>query len=84
MKIAFIDDRTRILVAVACISVSVAVLVMAAIGWYYDNKVRTIREAHRAEMSSMRRDFNKQLKRKDDAIEWLKKIDSTIANNCKG
>lgn len=40
MKFAFIDDRTRILVAVACIAVSVAVLVMAAIGWYYDSKVR--------------------------------------------
>jgi len=84
MKLALLDDRTRILVAVACIAVSVAVLVMAAIGWYHYNKVRTIREAHRAEMSSMRRDFKKELKRRDDAIEWLKKIDSTIANSCKG
>ena len=57
MKLALLDDRTRTLVAVACIAVSVAVLVMAAIGWYHDNKVRTIREAHRAEMSSMRRDY---------------------------
>ena len=84
MKLAFIDDRTRILVAVACIAVSVAVLVMAAIGWDYDSKVKTIRDSHRAEVTSMRRDFKKELKRRDDAIEWLKKIDSTIANSCKG
>ena len=79
-----LNDKNRILIAVACIAVSVAVLVMALIGWYYDNKVKTIRESHRAEVASMRRDFNKQLKRKDDGIEWLKKIDQTIANNCKG
>ena len=79
-----LNDKNRILIAVACIAVSVAVLVMALIGWYYDNKVKTIREAHRVEMSSMRRDFKKELKRRDDAIEWLKKIDSTIANSCKG
>lgn len=84
MKLAFIDDRTRILVAVAFISVSVAILVMAAIGWYYDNKVKTIRESHRAEVASMRRDFKKELKKRDDSIDWLKKIDSTIANSCKG
>ena len=79
-----LNDKNRILIAVACIAVSVAVLVMALIGWYHDNKVKTIRESHRAEVVSMRRDFNKQLKRKDDGIEWLKKIDQTIANNCKG
>lgn len=84
MKLAFIDDRTRILIAVACIAVSVAIFVMAAIGWYYDNKVKMIRDAHRAEVASMRRDFKKELKRRDDAIDWLKKIDSTIANSCKG
>lgn len=79
-----LNDKNRILIAVACIAVSVAVLVMALIGWYYDNKVKTIRESHRAEVASMRRDFKKELKRRDDAIEWLKKIDSTIANSCKG
>ena len=78
-----LNDKNRILIAVACIAVSVAVLVMALIGWYYDNKVKTIRESHRAEVASMRRDFKKELKRRDDAIEWLKKIDSTIANSCK-
>ena len=38
-----LNDKNRILIAVACIAVSVAVLVMALIGWYYDNKVKTIR-----------------------------------------
>lgn len=78
-----LNDKNRILIAVACIAVSVAVLVMALIGWYYDNKVKTIRESHRAEVASMRRDFNKQLKKRDDAIELLKKIDAKIETICK-
>lgn len=78
-----LNYKNRILIAVACIAVSVAVLVMASIGWYYDNKVKTIRDLHRSEVVSMRRDFNKQLKRRDDAIELLKKIDAKIETICK-
>lgn len=78
-----LNDKNRILIAVACIAVSVAVLVMASIGWYYDNKVKEIRESHRIEISSMRRDFNKQLKKRDDAIDLLKKIEMEIETMCK-
>lgn len=70
--------RMRILVAVACIAVSVAVLVMGAIGWHYDSKIKAIRDQHRDEVSSMRRAYKKELKERDSIIEWLKKIDQKI------
>ena len=70
--------RMRILVAVACIAVSVAVLVMGAIGWHYDSKIKAIRDQHRDEVASMRRAYKKELKERDSIIEWLKKIDQKI------
>lgn len=70
--------RMRILIAVACIAVSVAVLVMGAIGWHYDSKIKAIRDQHRDEVSSMRRAYKKELKERDSIIEWLKKIDQKI------
>lgn len=73
--------RMRILVAVACIAVSVAVLVMGAIGWHYDSKIKSIRDQHRDEVSSMRRAHKKELKERDSIIDWLKKIDQKFLRN---
>lgn len=75
--------RMRILVAVACIAVSVAVLVMGAIGWHYDSKIKAIRDQHRDEVASMRRAYKKELKERDSIIEWLKKIDQKIDSKSK-
>lgn len=78
-----LSDRHRILIAVAVIAASVAAIALSAIGWSYDQKVTAMRSAHRDEVSSIRRDFRKELKKRDEAIDLLKKIDQSIATNCK-
>lgn len=83
MKPVFINDRTRILIAVACTSFGAAVLMMGAIGWHYDSKIKAIRDQHRDEVSSMRRAHKKELKERDNIIECLKKIDLKIDSNRK-
>ena len=78
-----ISDRIRILIAVACTAFGAAVLMMGAIGWHYDSKIKEIRDQHRDEVSSMRRAYKKELKERDSIIEWLKKIDQKIDSNRK-
>lgn len=73
-----ISDKVRILIAVACTAFGAAVLMMGAIGWHYDSKIKAIRDQHRDEVSSMRRTHKKELKERDSIIEWLKKIDQKI------
>lgn len=51
---------------------------MGAIGWHYDSKIKSIRDQHRDEVSSMRRAHKKELKERDNIIELLKKIDQKI------
>lgn len=73
-----ISDKVRILIAVACTAFGAAVLMMGAIGLHYDSKIKSIRDQHRDEVSSMRRAHKKELKERDSIIEWLKKIDQKI------
>ena len=78
-----VSIRARILIAVACASFGAAVLMMGAIGWHYDSKIKAIRDQHRDEVASMRRAYKKELKERDSIIEWLKKIDQKIDSNRK-
>lgn len=73
-----ISDKVRILIAVACTAFGAAVLMMGAIGWHYDSKIKAIRDQHRDEVASMRRAYKKELKERDSIIDWLKKIDQKI------
>jgi len=73
-----INDRVRILIAVACTAFGAAVLMMGAIGWHYDSKIKAIRDQHRDEVSSMRRAHKKELRERNDIIDLLKKIDQKI------
>lgn len=83
IKTVSINDRVRILIAIACTAFGAAVLMMGAIGWHYDSKIKAIRDQHRDEVSSMRRAHKKELKERDSIIEWLKKIDQKIDSKRK-
>ena len=82
-----ISMRARLLWSVAAISLGAGLLAVTFIGWHYESRIKTLKQAHAAQMSSMERRHRKEVRDtatvRDSVQELEKKIEILIATKGK-